>query len=273
MFTQTAEKLGFSITALAKGGGWGISLEAGMDQSMHSESKKIQQAHSTHSYFCSTKFIYIPLASCIFPIDQLKLSNAALQDLKYIEDLLGQSKDPHKLLLLRHKTEAFFQRFGSHADQGPLHLGGIYWWKAISEGFQKEQVAEVKQQAAEALDIYIRGSYSGFGVNIGTGLDMSDPHSKKASQRTTFQNLQTKVQSSVAQRSGPPEANGFFDWKPGLVTNNQTWCVIDHGLQLVPVWDIVLYGHRDDFKDPRKVANCLKDNYTVLSELTAQIQE
>ncbi|XP_065801074.1 interferon-induced very large GTPase 1-like [Muntiacus reevesi] len=273
MFTQTVEKLGFSVTTLAKGGGWGISLEAGMDQSMHSESKKIQQSHSKHSYFCSTKFIYIPLASCIFPIDQLQLSNAALQGLKYIEDLLSQPEDPDKLLLLRHRTEAFFQRFGSHANQGPLHLGGIYWWKAISEGFQKEQLAEVKQQAAEALDIYIRGSYRGFGVNIGTDLDVSDSHSKKASQRTTFQNLQTKVQLSVAQTGGPPEANDFLDWKAGLVASNQTWCVIDRGLQLVPIWDIVLSSHRSDFKDPLKVANCLKDNYTVLTELTAQIQE
>lgn len=273
MFTQTVEKLGFSVTALAKGGGWGISLEAGMDQSMHSESKKIQQSHSTHSYFCSTKFSYIPLASCIFPIDQLQLSNAALQELKCIEDLLGKSEDPDKLRLLRHRVEAFFQRFGSHANQGPLHLGGIYWWKAISEGFQKEQLAEVKQQAAEALDSYIRGSSSGFGVNIGTGLDMSDSHLKKASQRTSFQNLQTKVKLSVAQTGGPPEANGLSDWKEGLVANNQTWCVIDRGLQLVPVWDIVLSGHRSDFKDPIKVANCLKDSYTDLTELTAQIQE
>ena len=272
-FTQTVEKLGFSVSALAKCGGWGISLEAGMDQSMHSESKKIQQSHSKHSYFCSTKFIYIPLASCIFSIDQLQLSNAALQDLKYIEDLLGQSEDPDKLFLLRHRTEAFFQRFGSHADQGPLHLGGIYWWKAISEGFQKEQLAEVKQQAAEALNILIRGSYSGFGVNIGAGLDMSDSHSKKASQKSTFQNLQTEVQLSVAQTGGPPEANGFFDWKAGLVANNQTWCVIDRGLQLVPVWDIVLSSHSRDFKDPHKLANCLKAHYTVLNELTAQIQE
>nr|XP_020733179.1 interferon-induced very large GTPase 1-like [Odocoileus virginianus texanus]XP_020733180.1 interferon-induced very large GTPase 1-like [Odocoileus virginianus texanus] len=273
MFTQTVEKLGFSIPALAKGGGGGISLEAGMDQIMHSESKKIQQSQSKHSYFCSTKFIYIPLASCIFPIDQLQLSNAALQGLKYIEDLLSQPEDPDKLLLLRHRTEAFFQRFGSHANQGPLHLGGIYWWKAISEGFQKEQLAEVKQQAAQDLDIYIRSSYRGFGVNTDTDLDVSDSHSKKASQRTNFQNLQTKVQFSVAQTGGPPEANGFLDWKAGLLANNQTWCVIDRGPQLVPVWDIVLSSHRSDFRDPLKVANCLKDNYTVLTELTAQIQE
>lgn len=54
--------------------------------------------------------------------------------------------------------------------------------KAISEGFQKERLAEVKQQAAEALDIYMRGSYSGFGMNIATGGDISDPHSKSLSE-------------------------------------------------------------------------------------------
>ena len=77
----------------------------------------------------------------------------------------------------------------------------------------------------------------------------------------------------MAQTGGPPEANGFFHWKAGLVANNKTWCVIDRGLQVVPVWDIVLSSHRSDFKDPHKLPNCLKDNYTILSELTAQIQE
>uniref|UniRef100_A0A8C9C3L8 MACPF domain-containing protein n=1 Tax=Phocoena sinus TaxID=42100 RepID=A0A8C9C3L8_PHOSS len=273
MFIQAVEKLGFSVTASAKGGGWGFSLEAAMNQSKHSESKETQQSHSKHSYFCSTKFSYIPLASCHFPTDQLQLSKAALQELKCIEDLSGQPEDPDKLPLLRRRTEAFFHRFGSHANQGPLHLGGIYWWKAISEGFQSEQLAEVKQQAAEALDIYIRGSYSGFGVNVAAGVDVSDSHSKTASQRTTFQNLQTKVQLSVAQTGGPPEANGLSQWKAGLVANNQTWCVIDRGIQLVPVWDIILTSHRSDFKDPHQVANCLKDSYTALTGLTAQIQE
>ncbi|XP_043760240.1 interferon-induced very large GTPase 1-like [Cervus elaphus] len=262
MFTQMVEKLGFSVTASAKGGGWGYQ----------SESKETRQAHSEQSYFCSVKFTYIPLASCHFPIEQLQLSKAALQELKCIEGVLDQ-EDPDQLLLRRHRAEAFFQRFGSHANQGPLHLGGIYWWKAISEGFQKEQLAEVKQQVAEALDIYIRGSYGGFDVNIATGVDVSDSHSERTSQNTNFQNLQTKVQLSVAQTGGPPEANGFLQWKFGLMASNQTWYVTDRVLQLVPVWDIILSNHRNDFKDPLQVANCLKDSYTALTSLTAQIQE
>uniref|UniRef100_A0A8C9AJK3 Uncharacterized protein n=1 Tax=Prolemur simus TaxID=1328070 RepID=A0A8C9AJK3_PROSS len=120
MFTQKIEKGGFSAIILGKGEGWGGSLEAGFDHSKHSESKTTQQKHSEHSYLCSTKFSYIPLASCYFAIDQLQLSKAALQELKYIEDLLGQTADSDRSSLLRHRAKSFFHRFGSHANQGPL---------------------------------------------------------------------------------------------------------------------------------------------------------
>ncbi|KAK1335978.1 hypothetical protein QTO34_003778 [Cnephaeus nilssonii] len=271
-FTQMTEKLGFSVISSAKGRGWGFSMEAGTDHIKHSESKEVQQSRSEHSYFCSTKFSYVPLASCHFPMDQLQFSKAALQELRCIEDLLSQPAGPDKIPLLRHRTEAFFHRFGSHANQGPLHLGGIYWWKAITEGFRSEQLEEVKQQSAKALNGYIRGSYSGFGVNVAAGVDGSDSSSETSTQSTTFQNLQTKVQLSVAQTGGPPEASGFLQWKAGLVASNQTWSVIDRGLQLVPIWDIILSNHRSDFKDPCQVASLLNDSYKALTCITAQIQ-
>nr|XP_051684014.1 interferon-induced very large GTPase 1-like [Oryctolagus cuniculus] len=273
MFTQSIEKLGFSLTTSAKGGGWGFSLEAGMDHRKHSESKEIRRSHCEHSYFCSTKFSYIPLASCHFSMDQLQLSTAALQELKCIEDLLDQSTGPDKIRMLRCRTENFFHRFGSHANQGPLHLGGIYWWKAISEGFQSGQLEEVKQQSAEALDSYIMGSYSGFGVNVVAGGNVSNMHSKTDSQTKTAQNLQTKVQLSVAQTGGPPEADGFVQWKAGLVASNQTWCVIDRGHRLVPIWDIILFSHRNDFRNALQVAKCLEDTYAAVTSLNVQIQD
>lgn len=90
------------------------------------------------------------------------------------------------------------------------------------------------------------------GVNIGTGLDMSDSDSKSP-QRTTFQNLQTEVKLSVAQTGGPPEANGFFDWKLAqLPTPN--WYAIDRDFSWY-LFGTLSYGHRDDFKDHLKVAN------------------
>lgn len=272
-FTHTIEMLGFSPNSLVKGEGWGLSLEAGMGQNKQTETDDTHKSHSEQSYFCSAKFSYVPLATCHFHINHLQLSKAALQELKSIEELLEQTTHPDGFPLLRHRTENFFHRFGSHANQGPLHLGGIYCWKAISEGFKSEQLDDVKKQAEESLNMYIKGSYSGFGVKVGASVNMSDSHSKTASQSTTHENLKTKVQLSVAQTGGPAEANGIAQWTAGLVASNQTWSVIDRGLQLVPIWDIILSSHRTDFKDALQVANCLKDNYTALTGLAAQIQE
>ncbi|XP_077653406.1 interferon-induced very large GTPase 1-like [Urocitellus parryii] len=272
-FTQAIEKLGFSLTASAKVGGWGFCLEPELNKNKHSESKETQRANSERSYFCSTKFSYIPMASCHFPIDQLQLSKAALQELKCLENILDLITHPQGFQLLKHWTENFFHRFGSHANQGPVHLGGIYWWKAISNGFQSSQLTEMKQQAIQALDIYISGSYSGIGVNVAAGTNWSDSQSKADSKKKTFRNLETKFQLSMSKTGGPQEADDLAQWKAGLVANNQTWRVIDRGLQLVPIWDIILSSHRRDFKDPLKVANCLKDNYTALTGLTEQIQE
>nr|XP_045002312.1 interferon-induced very large GTPase 1-like [Jaculus jaculus] len=268
-FIQTIEKMGFGVTMSAKGRVWGFSLEGGMDRSKNSETKKSNKSHSENLFFCSCKFSYVPLATCHFPTDHLQLSKAALQELKSIDEHLVHTTGPDSFSLLRQRTENFFHRFGSHANKGPLHLGGIYYWKAIAQGFKSEQLADVRQQAAQALDIYIRGSYSGFGVKVATG--MSDSHSKVTSQNTAVQNLQTQVQLSVAQTGGPPEADGFVQWKAGLLASNQTWSVIDQGVQLVPIWDIILSRHKSDFQDPLRVATCLKDNYTALTGLPAQI--
>ncbi|XP_040819873.1 interferon-induced very large GTPase 1-like [Ochotona curzoniae] len=271
-FTLNIEKLGFSSIASVMGGGWGFNLEAGMDQNKHSESKETKQSHSEHSYYCSAKFSYVPLASCHFSMDKLQLSTAALQELKCIEELLDHTSGPDKLPVLRCRIENFFHRFGSHANQGPLHLGGIFCWKAVSEGFQSEQLEEVKQQSAEALDAYIRGSYSGFGVNVAASGNVSNSHSKADSQRKAFQNFETKLQLSMTQRGGPPEADGFVQWKAGLHARNQTWYVIDQEVKLVPIWDIIISSHKSDFKNAVQVAKCLKDTYATVTDMNVQIK-
>jgi hypothetical protein len=274
MFTETIKMMGFSSTSLVKGEGWGFSLEAGIDQNEQTASENTHQSHSEQTYFCSARFSYIPLATCHFHINDLELSNAALQELKTIEELLEQTTDHRDgLPLLRHRAENFFHRFGSHANQGPLQLGGIYCWKAISEGFKSEHLADVKQQTRESLNIYITGSYSGFGVKVGASVNIANLNSKTSSFSTTHLHSQTKVQLSVAQIGGPAEADGIAQWTAGLVVSNQTWSVIDRELQLVPIWDIILSSHKTEFKNALQLANCLKDNYTSLTELDAQIQE
>ncbi|XP_040612793.1 interferon-induced very large GTPase 1-like [Mesocricetus auratus] len=271
-FTETVEKLGFRLTLSAKGGGWGFSSEGGMDKVKHSESTDAHPSHFKHAYFCSLMFSYNPLASFHLSNDQLQLSTAALKELKIIEEQLEHTDGPDRFLSLRNRAENFFNRFGSHANQGPLHLGGIYCWKAVSEGFISDHLDHVKQQTAEALNAYIRASYSGFGIKVGGEITASDSHSVRFYKNSTNQQIQLKVKLSVSQIGGPPEANGISQWTTGLLASNKTWSVIDRELQLVPIWDIILSNHRNNFKDPFLVASCLADNYSALTGLAAHIQ-
>ncbi|XP_043851266.1 interferon-induced very large GTPase 1-like [Dromiciops gliroides] len=273
MFTQSMEKLGFSVSFLAKGGGWGFTLEGSTSATRSSESREAHKSSSEHTYSCTTKFSYIPLASCHFARDQLHLSKSALQELKQLEELLSLSSGSESLQVLRQRCEAFFQRFGSHVNQGPLHLGGVFWWKAVAEGFRSEELHDVKRQASEALDVYIGGSYSGFGVTAAASVNASNSQSQMASHNTRSTNLQGRFQMSVYQTGGPPEVDSLPQWKAGLVASNQTWCVIDRGHHLVPVWDIILSNHRQDFQDPLRVSRYLKDTYTTLTGRCARIQD
>ncbi|XP_051846773.1 interferon-induced very large GTPase 1-like [Antechinus flavipes] len=273
MFTQSMEILGYSVSFLAKGGGWGLNLEASTKDSRSSYSRDVQKSHSEKTYTCTTKFSYIPLASCHFARDQLHLSKSALQELKQLEELLSYSNGAENYPLLKQRCEAFFRRFGSHVNQGPLHLGGVFWWKAVAAGFRSEALHDVKRQASEALDTYIGGSYSGFGVTAAASANVSNSQSQMTSQNTSSTNLQISLEMSFYQTGGPPEADSLPQWKAGLVASNHSWCIIDRGYRLVPVWDIILSNHRQDFQDPLQVSRCLTSIYTNLTGRHVSIQD
>ncbi|KFP68174.1 Interferon-induced very large GTPase 1, partial [Cariama cristata] len=256
-FTKSMEQLGFSISVCAKAGFWGFSVEGGVDYSSSSQSEDTHQSRSEQSYICTTKYQYIPLASCYFQKHQLRLSDEALRELQDIEHLLSITQEADKPNMLKSRCASFFSRFGSHVNQGPLHFGGIFWWKASTEGFRAEQREEMKRQASEALNCYIGASYSGFGASVAVDMDFS-----KSSAQASFQGM---VQVYVANTGGPSETDSLPQWKLGLVTNNTTWCVIDRGFQLIPVWDIILCNHSSDFNSIYQMSSSLRAAYEALT--------
>ncbi|XP_006117650.2 interferon-induced very large GTPase 1-like [Pelodiscus sinensis] len=268
-FTRTMEKLGFSMSLAVKGGFGGFSAETSTDCSSSSESESTHRSRSEHTYLCTTKYSYIPLASCYFPKDRLRLSSAALQELKEIEQLLSLTPEPDTLPLLKSRAGNFFKRFGSHVNQGPLHLGGIFWWKAASQGFRAEQLDEVKKQASDELRSYVGGSYSGLGWGIAAGVTVSNSGSKASFQGTDRKQEQTEIQLCVTKTGGPPGVESLAAWKSGLLASNKTWSVIDRGSQLTPVWDIILANHRQDFKDVYQMGSGLTKAYEALTNLSA----
>ncbi|KFV15100.1 Interferon-induced very large GTPase 1, partial [Pterocles gutturalis] len=256
-FTKSMEQLGFSISVSAKAGFWGFNVETGVDYRSSSQSEDTRQSRSEQSYICTTKYQYIPLASCYFQKHQLCLSEAALRELQDLEHLLSITQEADKPDVLKSRCASFFRRFGSHVNQGPLHFGGIFWWKASAEGFRAEQREEMKRQASEALEGYVGASYSGFGVSAGVNVDVSRSSSRAS--------VQGRDQLYVTNTGGPSGTDCLPQWKLGLVTNNATWCVIDRGFQLIPVWDIILFNHSGDFKSVYQVSSSLRAGYEALT--------
>ncbi|TFJ97126.1 absent in melanoma 1 protein [Platysternon megacephalum] len=264
-FTKAVEKLGFSISAAGKGGFGGFSAETSSD---YSKSEGTHRSCSEHTYLCITQYRYFPLASCYFPKDQLRLSSEALQDLKEIEQLLSHTPEPDKLTMLKSRGRRFFNRFGSHVNQGPLHLGGIFWWKASSEGFRAEQLDEEKKRTSDALSSYVGGSHSGFGCRAAGSVNVSKSDSKIALQSTDPKTFQPEIQLCITKTGGPPGVDSLTAWKSGLLASNKTWSVIDRGSRLIPVWDIILSNHRQDFNDVYQMGRSLTRAYEALTKLS-----
>ncbi|XP_027597817.2 interferon-induced very large GTPase 1-like isoform X2 [Pipra filicauda] len=260
-FTKSMEQLGFTISASAKAEFWRVNLGLGVDYSSSSQSEDTHQSKSEQSYFCITKYQYIPLASCFFQRHQLLLSDAALQELQDVEQFLSFIREEDKPKLL----ESFFHRFGSHVDQGPLHFGGIFWWKASTEGFRDEHQEKVKQQTSEALNSFVGASLGGFGASGGVATTVSKSSSKASVEDKARASSHTAIQLYVVNTGGPSETDSLPQWKTGLVSNNSTWCVIDRGFQLIPVWDVILCNHSRDFQSVYQMSSALRAAYKALT--------
>ncbi|XP_068039185.1 interferon-induced very large GTPase 1-like [Anomalospiza imberbis] len=263
-FTKSMEQLGFSMSVSAKSSFWGTILGVGVDYSSSSQSQDTHQSCSEQSYFCTTKYQYIPLASCYFQRHQLRLSDAALRELQDMEQLLSFTWEEDNPTLVK-MCESFFSRFGSHINQGPLHLGGIFWWKASTEGFQATQWEEMKRQTSEALNNFVWASWVGLRATVEGTLDVSGSSSMASVQGSAGESSHTAIQLNVVKTGGPADTASLPQWKTGLVSDNTTWCVIDRGFELIPVWDVILCNHCGDFKSGGQMSRALRAAYKALT--------
>ncbi|TRZ08651.1 hypothetical protein HGM15179_018457 [Zosterops borbonicus] len=264
-FIKSIEQKGLSVSVSAKASFWRVLLSGTVDYMSSSQSQDTHQSHSEQSYFCTTMYQYIPLASCYFQRHQLLLSDGALQELQDMEQLLSFTQEDKAALL--DMCERFFIRFGSHINQGPLHFGGVLGCKASTEGFRAEQREEMKEQTCEALNSFVRGSCGGSGHSALGALDVSKSSSKASVLGRDGESSHTAIQLHVVNTGGPPDTASLPQWKTGLVSDNTTWCVIDRGFELVPVWEVILYNHSGDFKSVGQMSRALR---TAYKELTNQ---
>ena len=245
----------FGYNVIASGGfscldSFGLNLRDRYQKS--NNAKTTNTKNYLGSYICYSKYNYIPLAKVAFGENQLCLSEAALCELKLIDESPVCDKT---LICLR-----FFENFGTHANKGPFTLGGIVCWSASSEGFQEHELDSVKEETLSRLHHSTRLGMELFSAGLSGELTTSSSDAK-ASQTEKSNH---SVHLSVNKIGGPAEADNLQDWRAGLIASNKTWAVIDKELRLVPVWNIVLKNHQKDFKDAVNVAKSLAKSYEAV---------
>lgn len=210
-FLGSVEKLGYTYITELNLGFLPAQTKCGSQKA--SLSSRTCQSQSERSYVAMTVCHYMPLASAFF--DQLTLSDSAKKELIEINELLHVI-DQDENASLRKRVERFFERFGSHVSQGPVHFGGTFWWKAYAQGFSDRNHDKVKAQVCKVLVINctVPGSKT-----ISASNDISISKGKGDSQIRCSDDLNTVVQLSVDKFGGPAETDDHILWKNNLAAN------------------------------------------------------
>ncbi|CAN0418432.1 unnamed protein product [Lampetra fluviatilis] len=262
IFETAVEIMGFNTITTEEGFLQALNEEINSRHSKALHNEKKQQENLTDTCIHSAKYLYLPLASGSLDFNQLKLSDEALEELLSVENTLKTAKDSFKTHVLRNRLRSFFENFGSHAYTGPVHFGGIFKWKASSEGISSDEEKEERNMLSEAVERYSTSAYNSSGSAGGVSM-MASEFTTEYSEKYNAP-LLSKVTFSVGTIGGSPGICSLQQWKSDIVSNTKTWSVIDLGTSLVPVWDIVKFNHKDDFQNTL-IASRLKEEYTLLT--------
>ena len=253
-FTSIVDSSGYAIAMLSKVGFWGVASKCAFYYHADKEDQHSGEFEDAENTYSSTvKYLFLPLASCCFSDSQLILSDNALRQLKKIEMLSGKR-------LLQNECEKFFRQFGSHVNKGPLHFGGRYQWKCCTSDFEITERKAVQDLQKEAILLQINSEDYTF------ILTLDDPRLHGEIVRTHSDALVSNTFIEVTRSVGPAEVLGFPDWKNGLLASNSTWSLIDRGMTLTSVWDIIEMNHKNDFKNFSCLAQVLKSAWEKMNE-------
>jgi len=228
-FCRTVERLGCSAVEP-------VMRNLGMQlNSQNTEHEVSAEDLPQEEYLSTVKYLFVPIASFKFEDAQLLLSQEALKYLKAIELATYDPKVSENDLQV--KCEIFFEKYGSHARKGNFHFGGIYCWKCYSKNFQKSQIKQLKDLQSEIVTASVRASYGPQSIGAFVGGDWS-----KLSANITGEyneTLKSQTYLHVNKIGGPQEVSDLLQWKNELVASSSTWSLIDCGLTVIPVWNII----------------------------------
>ena len=248
-FTKNMHKFGIeggpSVSA-----GFTVTAEASARASYGYESQESHKHQQQSTYLSTLKTSILPLASCCFDDDDLIISEHALSALKSIEKLVLE-KSPK--IDVRIACEDFFDKYGTYVNRGPYTLGGIYWWKALSEGFDDTKTDEIKTLHSVSLS----GSGGLSRVSVGARIEGNISYATGKFKGKNIEDHQQNVKVTNEQLGGPPEVTSLPQWKDGLIASNSTWNVIGQDTDLIYIWQILELNHSKSFEDVQRLSQFL----------------
>ena len=228
LFIQSMNRLGYSAAASAKAGFLGLGVHKGASYSKAIKTKMVDDYQLKEMYYSTIKYSFVPMASFHFKDSQLQLSADALRKLEAIEKLIESGTD------LQEECEFFFRKYGSHANKGHLHFGGIYWLRCYTYGFQESDLTEINKLHSQAVSASIGLLLGEFGASV---------EGKVATLKENFKGSFSEAlvsQTTVeVTKHGGSQLSNIPLWKSSLVASNFTWSVVDRGSNTVPVWEII----------------------------------
>lgn len=266
-FFESVEKLGYSYSLEHDLGYPAVQAKYGLQNAAISSTNVSLEDQSEKAYVAVTVCHYIPLASTF--IDQLILSDSAKKELKEINELLHTINENENNPILLEHAKKFFQKFGSHASQGPIHFGGTFWWKAHAQGFSEQNQKKVKTMVSNVLEMNCSVPSKMF---LGSH-HLSISKEKEASHKTISDELNTVVQFCIDKYGGLAETDDHTQWKSSLAESNKTWAVIDRGSTLTPVWHIIRTQHQDEFQNPFRLCTFLMRAYEKITHQRAEFTD
>ena len=266
-FLNNLHLLGYSATVPSNTGGyWGVCIDTSLALDQASgRVTSAKQKQQDISYFSTVKYVSVPLASFAFSNSDLQLSKVALMDLKKAEGLLI-SNGIHSLVFQK-ACKTFFDTYGSHATQGPLHFGGSYTLKCSTRGFARSELLTLKPLQKDAVDMKF-GVSCIVGPNESSNSQVDITRVKEKYAGRCPKTNQTFMDINI--QGGPPDHSTVPEWKTGLVASNRSWSLIDRGTTLVPVWDIIQMNHSKQFEQVGKLTEALRRSWEKLTNFTAQ---
>jgi hypothetical protein len=264
-YTKRLEILGWGLTVSASVPVYGsVAIGGGISYNNRNESEEMYSKSQSEVYVSTVGYVTVHTKSYTFENKQFLLSEDAKRDLQDILQICQQQGSSSGNV--QTSCEKFFNKYGSHVNEGPVVFGGEFRYVCFSTGVSTANIDTVKQQQIDSISGKMGITACGIGASMGAHRDKV--HGSTDGKHSMDSKTNTQLRRSIF--GGPTGVSDVTKWKEGIVVDNNTWALTDRGRKLKAVWDIVRMNHKEELGE---IVDVLRKAWEEISGLKADTNE